>query len=107
MLAEHTLKNSYILHFSGAQGSYIDFRDLQEITVNSAEPMLEDTLTKQAGGNVVVPLHQNKTPLQQSSKEAQQLWGHEYKSRLSWQQAQQRFDGMILLQHITPAKLLP
>jgi erythromycin esterase len=99
-LAEQTLKNSYVLHFSGAQGSYIDFRDLQEIAVKSSEPMLEDTLTRQAGGDVFVPLQQNSMP-------SQQLWGHEYKSRLSWQQAQQRFDGMILLQRMTPTKLLP
>jgi|GEM_PF-674822 len=99
-LAEQTLKNSYVLHFSGAQGSYIDFRDLQEIAVKSDEPMLEDRLTKQAGGDVFVPLQQNSMP-------SQLLWGHEYKSRLSWQQAQQRFDGMILLQRMEPTKLLP
>ncbi|WP_164852380.1 erythromycin esterase family protein [Rheinheimera riviphila] len=99
-LAEQTLKNSYVLHFSGAEGSYIDFRDLQEVDVKSSEPMLESTLTRQAGADVFVPLPQNSASLQP-------LWGHEYKSKLSWQQAQQRFDGMILLQQITPAKLLP
>jgi len=89
---------SYILHFSGAQGRYLDFRDLQQVAVHSDETMLERRLTAQFATPVFVPLSQSFEP-------TGRLWGHEYKSTLTWAQAQQRFDGMILLPQITPTQL--
>ncbi|SEB00946.1 erythromycin esterase family protein [Alkalimonas amylolytica] len=99
-LPEAIRKQTYVLHFAGAQGSYIDFRDMQEIQVESGDDMMEQFLTEQAGGDVFVSL-------QQVAPAANRLlWGHEYKSTLSWQQAQQRFDGMILLHSLTPTQQL-
>lgn len=98
-LKQSTLEKTYVLHFAGARGSYIDFRDMQEVAVVNGGNSLESHLTRQ--GDVFVPLQQAL------DSSILRLWGHEYKTTLSWQQAQQRFDGMVLLQNLTPVQMLP
>ncbi|PUA28333.1 MAG: hypothetical protein B0W54_17870 [Cellvibrio sp. 79] len=92
------LEKTYVLHFAGASGEYIDFGDLQKIHVNAPTTLLEETLNRDINAAIFIDMKTNA-----NGKKLPPLWGHEYKTTLDWQDAQQRFDGMILLKQITPA----
>lgn len=96
------LKQTYVLHFAGASGDYIDYGDLQKIHVDLPATSLEKALTRDNKDAAFIDMKTNV-----KGNKLLSLWDLDYKTTLDWQDARQRFDGMILLNKITPASYHP
>lgn len=93
---------TYVLHFSGAQGRYINYVDQQVVEVAANPQLLESRLTTaQGNGAVFVDLHAGMLPGEAGA--ATRLWGMDYLETLPLPEARQRFDGLLMLDRITPA----
>ncbi len=93
---------TYVLHFAGAQGRYLDYVDQRVIEVPAGSAVLEPTLTAaSSSGAVFVDLHAGALPGE--ADPASRLWSMDYRETLSLPEARQRFDGLLLLDRITPA----
>ena len=93
---------AYVLHYAGAQGSYLDYIDQQVRKVQARPSQLESRLTTTAAAAAVfIDLHAGRLPGEDDP--ASRLWGMDYADELSLPEARQRFDGIWLLDGITPA----
>jgi erythromycin esterase len=93
---------TYVLHFAGAHGSYLDYGDQRVIDVAARPGLLEPALTASSpGGAVFIDLHAGSLPGE--SDPAARLWSMDYSQTLPLPEARQRFDGLLLLDQITPA----
>ncbi|WP_442683532.1 erythromycin esterase family protein [Stenotrophomonas sp. JC08] len=93
---------TYVLHFGGARGRYLDYGNLQPVTIGSAAGLLEPSLLAGAAqGAVFVDLHAGTLPGE--ADPAARLWGMDYGDTLPLPEARQRFDGLLLLDRVTPA----
>lgn len=93
---------TYVLHFAGAHGRYLDYVDQQVIDVQAKPGLLEPALTAASpSGAVFVDLHAGALPGEDDP--AARLWSMDYRETLSLPEARQRFDGLLLLDRITPA----
>lgn len=97
---------TYVLHFSGAQGRYLDYINLKPVDVAGKPNQLESQLTAgSADGAVFVDLHAGRLPGE--ADPAARLWGMDYADGLPLPEARQRFDGLLLLDRVTPAAYQP
>ena len=95
-------KQTYVLHYAGAQGSYLDYSDQQVRKVDARPSQLESRLTADTSAAAVfVDLHAGSLPGEEDP--ASRLWGMDYADELTLPEARQRFDGIWLLDSITPA----
>ena len=93
---------TYVLHYAGAQGSYLDYSDQQVRKVDARPSQLESRLTADASAAAVfVDLRAGSLPGEEDP--ASRLWGMDYADELTLPEARQRFDGIWLLDGITPA----
>ena len=95
-------EQTYVLHYAGAQGSYLDYIDQQVRQVDARPAQLESRLTADTSvAAVFVDLHAGS--LSGEEDPASRLWGMDYADELTLPEARQRFDGIWLLERITPA----
>lgn len=93
---------TYVLHFAGAHGRYLGYIDRQPIDVAVRPGLLEPALTAASPTGVVfIDLHAGTLPGE--TDPAARLWGIDYEATLTLPEARQRFDGLLLLDRITPA----
>jgi erythromycin esterase len=93
---------TYVLHFAGAHGRYLGYLDRQPVDVAARPGLLEPALTATSPtGAVFIDLHAGMLPGE--SDPAARLWGIDYEATLTLPEARQRFDGLLLLDRITPA----
>lgn len=93
---------TYVLHYAGAQGGYLDYIDQQVRKVDARPSQLESRLTATGSARAVfVDLHAGRLPGEDDP--ASRLWGMDYADELTLAEARQRFDGLWLLDGITPA----
>jgi erythromycin esterase len=91
---------SYIVHFSAAKGRYTDYVTQQEVEFNSDNTMLEQELAQTAEGHVFTSM------AQPHARQHLKLWSVDYKNTMTWAQAQQRYDGLLVLPTVTPSVMI-
>lgn len=97
---------TYVLHFAGARGRYVDYGNQQVIDVAVKPGLLEPVLSAQSpDGAVFIDLQAGTLPGEGDS--SARLWSMDYSDTLSLPEARQRFDGLLLLDKITPARYQP
>ena len=97
---------TYVLHFAGTHGRYLDYVDQRVIDVQARPGLLEPALTAASpSGAAFIDLHAGALPGENNP--AARLWSMDYQETLSLPEARQRFDGLLLLDRITPATYQP
>ncbi|WP_269790211.1 erythromycin esterase family protein [Stenotrophomonas sp. Iso1] len=97
---------TYVLHFAGARGRYLDYVDQRVIDVPIKPGLLEPALTAASpSGALFVDLQAGALPGE--SDPTARLWSMDYQETLSLPEARKRFDGLLLLDRITPSTYQP
>lgn len=93
---------TYVLHFAGAQGRYLDYLDMHPVVVRALPAGLEHRVAAKAGGAGFVDLR-GLPASPPAASGGSVLWGIDYLDSMPLDEARRRFDGMLLLDRIVPA----
>lgn len=100
-LAKKWKDEIYVAHFTGAKGSYIEFRDMTTGHFSTSDKKILENIIKPESKETAIFVDTSNVNLNAPELERVRVWSHEYKTKMPLQDAPDYWDGVFIFSEIT------